>query len=44
MEKLKWSEEVANEQVIDPIGEKRTLLSNILCRKANWIGYILRIN
>ena len=24
--------------------EKRTLLNNILCRKANWIGHILRRN
>ena len=26
------------------IGEKRTLLNNILRRKANWIGHILRRN
>ena len=25
-------------------GEKSTLLGNILCRKANWIGHILRRN
>ena len=43
IEKLKWSEKVTNEQVIGRIGEKRTLL-NILCRKANWIGHILRRN
>ena len=30
-----------NEQVLDRIGEKRTLLSNILRRKANWIGHSL---
>jgi hypothetical protein len=35
MEKIKWSER---------IGEKRTLLNNILCRKANLSGYILRRN
>ena len=44
MEKIKWSEEVTNEQVLDRIGEKRTLLNNILRRKANWIGHILRRN
>ena len=43
MEKIKWSEEVTNEQG-DRIGEKRTLLYNILLRKANWIGHILRRN
>ena len=32
------------EQVRDLIGEKRTLLYNILSRKANWIGHILRRN
>ena len=44
MEKIKWSDKVTNEQVLDRIGEMRTLLNNILCRKANWIGHILRIN
>jgi hypothetical protein len=44
MEKIIWSEKVTNEQVLDRIGEKRTLLNNILCRKANWIGHIQRIN
>ena len=44
MEKIKWSEKVTNKQVLDRIGEKRTLLNNILRRKANWIGHILRRN
>ena len=44
MEKIKWLEKVSNEQVLDRIGEKRTLLNNILRRKANWIGHILRRN
>ena len=44
MEKIKWSEEVTIEQVLDRIGEKRTLLNNILRRKANWIGHIMRRN
>jgi len=44
MEKIKWSEKVTNEQVLDRIGEKRTFLNNILRRKANWIGHILRRN
>ena len=43
MEKIKWSEKVTNEQDLDRIGEKRTLLNNILRRKANWIDHILRI-
>ena len=44
IEKIKWSEKVTNEQVLDRIGEKRTLLNNILLRKANWIGHILKRN
>ena len=35
MENIKWSEKVTNEQVLDCIGEKRTLLNNILRIKAN---------
>ena len=42
MEKIKWSEKVTNEQVLDRIGERRTLLKNILRRKVNWIGHIVR--
>ena len=26
------------------LGVKRMILSNILCKKASWIGYILRRN
>ena len=37
------SEKVTNEQVHECIGKKRTLL-NILHRKVNWIGHILRRN
>ena len=44
MEKIKWPEKVTNEQVLDRIGEKRTLLNNILRRNANCIGHILRRN
>jgi hypothetical protein len=44
MEKIKWPEKLPNEQVLEHIGEKRTPLNNILRRKANWIGHILRRN
>ena len=39
IEKIKLPEKVTNEQVLGRIGERRTLLNNILRRKANWIGY-----
>ena len=44
MYKIKRSESVTSEQVLERTGEKRTLLSNILRRKANWNGHILRRN
>ena len=44
MEKIKWTEKVTNEQVLEGIGEKKTLLNSILLRKSNWIGHILKIN
>ena len=39
MEKIKWLQ-----KVLERIGKKRTLLNNILRRKAIWISYILRRN
>ena len=44
MEKIKWPKEVTNEQGLDRIRETKTLLNNILGRKASWIGHILRRN
>ena len=44
MEKTKWSDKVTNEQVLQRVGEKRTLLNNTLRTKANWICHILRKN
>ena len=42
MEKIKWSEKVINVEILEHIEEKRSLLNNILCKKANWIGHILK--
>ena len=44
MEKIKWSEKVTNEQFLERIGQKRTLLNNILRKITNWIGHIPRRN
>ena len=44
MEKIKWSEKVTNEQALERIEEKNTLLNNIVCRKVNWVYHILRKN
>ena len=42
MEKIKWLEKVTNEQVLEHIGDKKTFLNDILRKKVNWIGCILR--
>ena len=44
METIKWSEKVTTEHVFERIGEKRTLINNILSIKVNWIGHALKTN
>ena len=44
MEDIKWSEKVTYEQVFEHIGEKRTLMINVLLRKTNLIGHIRKLN
>ena len=39
-----WSEKVTEDEVLERIGKKRTLLNNILRRKAYWRRHILRRN
>ena len=41
-----WSrmEEINTQEVLKHIGEKRTLVNNILRRKVNWVGHILNRN
>ena len=41
--KINWSEKVISEDLLERIGENKTLQNNILHRKANWVGHILRI-
>ena len=41
---IKWPEKVTNGEVLERIGGKRTLPNNILLRKANYVGHILRRN
>ena len=44
IKKIKWSEKVTKVQVLELMVEKTTLVHNILRRKVNWIGHILRRN
>ena len=39
IEKIKWSEKVTNEGVLERKVERRTLLNNILRRRVNWIAF-----
>ena len=39
-----FRKKLTNELVLERLGEKRTLLNNILRRKANWICHILNRN
>ena len=40
MEMIKWSNKVTDQEVLECLGKKRTLLNNVLRRKANWGGNI----
>ena len=44
LEKMKWSQKVTYEEVLEHIKENRMRLNNILHRKTNWIGLIQRRN
>jgi hypothetical protein len=44
MEKISWTDQVRNEEVLLRVKEQRNNLHEIRKRKANWIGHILRRN
>ena len=44
MEKISWTDQVRNEEVLLTVNEQRNILHEIRKRKANWIGHILRRN
>jgi hypothetical protein len=44
MEKISWTDHVRYEDVLLRVKEQRNILHDILKRKANWIGHILRRN
>jgi hypothetical protein len=44
MEKFSWTDHVRNEDVLLKVKEQRNILHEILKRKTNWIGHILRRN
>ena len=44
MEKISYMDRITNEEVLRRVQENRSPISNVLKRKANWIGHILRRN
>jgi len=44
MEKISWTDNVRNEDVLLRVKEQRNILHETCKRKANWIGHILRRN
>jgi hypothetical protein len=44
VEKISWTDQVTNEEVLLRVNEQRNVLHEIRKRKANWIGHILRRN
>ena len=42
MEKISWTERKTNEEVLEKIGEERTLIRTIRVRQRKWIGHTLR--
>ena len=44
MEKISWTEDVRNEEVLLRVKEQRNILHETSKGKPNWIGHILRKN
>jgi len=44
MEKISWTDQMRNEEVLLRVKEQRNFLHETCKRKANWIGHILRRN
>src|SRR5215475_3956540 len=44
MEKISWTDNVRNEEVLLRVKEQRNILHEMCKRKANWIGHIFRRN
>ena len=44
LERVKWTDRIRNEAVLERVGETRTMLKLIRKRKRNWLGHWLRRN
>jgi hypothetical protein len=44
MEKISWTDQVRNEEVLHRVTEERNIIHTIKRRKADWIGHFLHWN
>src|SRR6218665_3873097 len=42
MEKVSWTEHKTNEEILETIGEERSIIRTIKTRQKKWIGHTLR--
>jgi len=42
IEKIKWTDSISNEEVLQRIDEKRQLINHLSERQAEWIGHVMR--
>jgi hypothetical protein len=42
LEKIKWTDKVSNERVLERVGEQRQLMKLLRIRKNIWIGHVLQ--
>ena len=42
MEGVSWRDKKSNEQVLQDVGEERSLVQTVVKRKKSWIGHVLR--
>ena len=40
--KVKWSDRKTNEEVLSMVNEQRSLVGQIVNRKKNWVGHVLK--
>src|SRR6218665_2074133 len=44
MERFSWMEHRTNEEILERVDEKRSLIGIIRSRQGNWLGHIMRRN
>ena len=44
IEGIKWQDHITNEEVLNKVNEKRSLINTITRRQKKWIGHVLRGN